>query len=49
MAKAFSQIYIQAVFAIAMRECLINPDFKEELQKYITGIIRKRGTRSSSR
>ena len=26
-----------------MRQRLIRPDFKEELQKYITGIVRKKG------
>ncbi|SRR6266487_1181202 len=43
MANTFSQIYIQVVFAVAVRQCLIKPDFKEERQKYITGIIRKQG------
>jgi len=43
MANTFSQIYIQAVFAVAIRQCLIKPDFKEELQKYITGILRNKG------
>ena len=43
MAHTFSQIYIQAVFAVAVRQRLIRPDFKEELQKYITGIVRKKG------
>ena len=43
MAHTFSQIYIQAVFAVAARQSLIRPDFKEELQKYVTGIIRKKG------
>jgi REP-associated tyrosine transposase len=43
MAHTFTQIYIQAVFAVGMRQSLIRPDFKEELQKYITGIIRKKG------
>ena len=43
MANTFSQIYIQTVFAVAVRQCLIKPDFKEELQKYITGILRKKG------
>ena len=38
MANTFSQIYIQTVFAVAVRRSLIKPDFKEELQKYITGI-----------
>jgi REP element-mobilizing transposase RayT len=26
-----------------VRQSLIRPDFKEELQKYITGIVRKKG------
>jgi REP element-mobilizing transposase RayT len=43
MAHTFTQIYIQAVFAVAVRQSLIRPDFKEELQKYITGIVRKKG------
>ena len=43
MAHTFSQIYIQAVFAVSARQCLIKPDFKEELQKYITGILRNKG------
>jgi len=40
MANTFSQIYIQAVFAVAGRESLIKSAFKEELYKYMTGIIR---------
>jgi len=40
MANTFSQIYIQTVFAVSGRESLINPEFKEELFKYITGIVR---------
>jgi REP element-mobilizing transposase RayT len=43
MAHTFSQIYIQAVFAVSFRQSLIRPDFKDELEKYITGIIRKKG------
>ena len=43
MANTFSQIYIQAVFAVEMRQSLIKPDFKEELQKYMSGILRKKG------
>ena len=41
MANTFSQIYIQTVFAVSGRLSLITPDFKEELHKYITGIVRK--------
>ena len=43
MANTFSQIYIQTVFAVSSRESLIKPEFKEELYKYITGIIRNQG------
>ena len=40
MANTFSQIYIQIVFAVSGRESLIKTDFKEELYKYIAGIVR---------
>ena len=43
MAHTFSQIYVQAVFAVSARQCLIKPYFKEEVQKYITGILRNKG------
>lgn len=39
MANTFSQIYIQTVFAVSSRQSLIKPDFKEDLFKYITGIV----------
>ena len=42
MANTFSQIYIQTVFAVSGRLSLITQDFKEELNKYITGIVRKK-------
>jgi len=42
MANTFSQIYIQTVFAVSGRLALITPQFKEELHKYITGIVRKK-------
>jgi len=43
MANTFSQIYIQTVFAVSGRLSLITPDFKEELHKYVTGIVKKQG------
>jgi len=43
MANTFSQIYIQTVFAVDGRLCLIRPEFKEEVYKYITGIVRNKG------
>jgi putative transposase len=39
MANTYSQIYIQIVFAVQGRQCLIQPDHKEEIHKYITGIV----------
>ncbi len=40
MANTYSQIYIQTVFAVDGRLSLIRPEAKEELYKYITGIVR---------
>jgi putative transposase len=40
MPGTFSQIYIQVVFAVKGRENLINKTWKEELNKYIAGIIK---------
>jgi REP element-mobilizing transposase RayT len=43
MANTFSQIYIQIVFAVSGRMSLVSPDFKEDLHKYITGIVKNQG------
>jgi len=43
MANTFSQIYIQTVFAVSSRLSLIRPEFKEDLYKYISGIVRNNG------
>lgn len=43
MANTFSQIYIQTVFAVSNRMSLIQPTFKEDLHKYITGIVKNQG------
>lgn len=40
MANTYTQIYIQVVFAVQGRQNLIQPEFKDELYKYIAGIIR---------
>ena len=42
MATTYSQIYIQVVFAVQGRQNLIQPRHKEELHKYMTGIVRGR-------
>lgn len=39
MANTYSQLYIQIVFAVKGRQNLISNDWKEELFKYITGIV----------
>jgi REP element-mobilizing transposase RayT len=39
MANTFTQIYIQVVFAPEGRQNLIQRTWKEQLQKYITGIV----------
>ncbi len=43
MANTYTQIYIQFVFAVKHRQALIKPEWKEELHKYITGIIKRNG------
>ncbi len=40
MANTYTQIHIQAVFAVAGRRSLIHPEWKDELFKYITGAFR---------
>lgn len=42
MAGTFSQIYIQVVFAVKNRDCLILSSWEEELYKYIAGIIKNK-------
>jgi putative transposase len=42
MPNTYSQVYIQIVFAVKGRENLISKNNREELQKYITGIIQNR-------
>ncbi len=40
MPGTFSQVYIQVVFAVKGRENLINKTWRDELHKYIAGIIK---------
>ena len=42
MANTYSQVYIQVVFAVKGRQNLIRAEIREDLQKYITGIITNR-------
>jgi putative transposase len=45
MANTYSQIYIQIVFAVKYRQNLISEDNREELQKFITGIVENRNAK----
>ena len=46
MAGTFSQIYIQIVFAVKGRQNLIGKEWKNELNKYIAGIIKGKGQKT---
>jgi putative transposase len=43
MANTYTQIYLQIVFAVQGRQCLIPPEHKEEIYKYITAIVTNQG------
>lgn len=48
MPNTYSQIYVQIVFAVKCRENLISKIHREELHKYITGIVQNRGQKMLS-
>lgn len=43
MAGTFSQVYIHIVFAVKRREALIRRSWRDELEKYITGVVENHG------
>jgi len=43
MANTYTQIHIQTVFTVQNCECLLGKQWKDELYKYITGIVQNRG------
>jgi len=45
MANTFSQIYLQFIFAVRQRENLIAKEHKEELHKYISGLVQHRNAK----
>ncbi len=45
MANTYTQLYIQMVFTVSRKENLIAKLHKEELHKYITGIVQNRKTK----
>lgn len=42
MANTYTQIHIQVVFAVQNRQSLIGDEWKNDLFKYITGIVQKK-------
>jgi putative transposase len=42
MANTYSQIFYHVVIVVKRRECLITKEIKEDLYKYITGIIKNK-------
>lgn len=42
MANTYSQVYLHIVFAVKGRQNLIRAEIREELHKYITGIVTNR-------
>ena len=45
MANTYTQIHIQAIFAVQHRRCLIQDEWKNELYNYITGVIQNHNHR----
>ncbi len=43
MANTYVQAYFHLVFAVKFRQSLIQKSWKDDLEKYITGIIQKQG------
>lgn len=39
MANTYTKCYFHLVFAVKNRDALIRPEWKDELEKYITGIV----------
>ena len=43
MANTYTQIHVQAIFAVQNRQSLIQENWQEELFKFITAIVQKKG------
>lgn len=46
MAGTYSQIYIQVVFAVQGRQNLLQKEWRQEVFKYMAGIIKTKGQKS---
>ena len=45
MANTYTQIFLQFVFAVSRRECLIPREHKAELHRFIGGLVKTRGSK----
>ncbi|MGE5353020.1 MAG: IS200/IS605 family transposase [Acidobacteriota bacterium] len=45
MSDTYKQIYIHLVFAVKLRQYMIKPSFSDHLEKYITGIVKNKGSK----
>ncbi len=43
MPNTYTQLYAHIVFTVQGRQCLLSGEWREELFKYITGIVKNRG------
>jgi putative transposase len=46
MAGTYTQIYLHTVFAVKGRQCLLHEKWRNEVFKYISGIIERKGQKS---
>jgi putative transposase len=43
MANTYTQLFVQAVFAVKGRQSFVNEHYREELQRYMTSVIQNDG------
>jgi len=43
MANTYTQVHIHTVFTVQSRNCIIHQSWREELYRYLTGIVQKNG------
>jgi putative transposase len=42
MPNTYTQLYIHLVFAVKHRQALIKPEFREEIERYMTGLLQNK-------
>ncbi len=43
MANTYTQLLVQLVFAVKYRKSMIHEDIREDIQKYMTGVVKSNG------